>query len=232
MKSILVSIVALASLSSADGGFSNVPGPLDAAMSNSVEDGERADWRFTMTIDSADGQVVGRYDGAVSEEGSWTLVSPARDAMTEGQAAIWEDIIDPSEDEDEGGGLFFDPDDIEMEPGTFSLLSEEGARAVYAFAPLLDTDEAEFADALSGELVVDGSDPQIRQIRVFARDSFKPHMAVRINEFEIVQEYAPMDGMPAPVLQRFSQVIRGSAAFQSFEESVEIRFSEIEYIAQ
>jgi hypothetical protein len=211
------------------------PAPVEQALARSVVDGVRDDWRFTITISSADGDVVGRFDGDAAPAEQWRLVSPTDVELSDGQSELWADIIDPSEDDDEGDGLFFSVEDIEMQPGSFDLLSEQTGEAIYGFTPELtgDTDEdAAFAENLQGELSIAVDTPHVRQVRIFAPRSFKPHMAVRINAFEIVQEYEIMDGLPAPVLRRFAQTIEGSAAFQQFQENVEFRFSEIEYLGR
>jgi len=209
----------------------DLPEPVARALEASVEDGDRSDWRFVMTIVTSEGEVRGRYDGAADEAEQWTLVSPSDEAMTEGQRAIWDDIIEPDEDAtEEGSGLFFGAGDLSFHPGSMAALDDaSGLR--YAFAPRADDEEmVEFEPYLSGELTLSEDMPQIGTIRIYATESFKPNFAVRINTFELVQEYAPMEGLPAPVMRRMSQRISGSAAFQTFTEEVDILFSDIEFL--
>jgi hypothetical protein len=235
MKSLLVSALSSILLGAGLAAAQDLPVPVEQALAMSVSDGARADWRFTITIASADGDVIGRFDGAAQATDQWQLISPVRADLTEDQIALWDDVIDPSDEDESGDGLFFSLDDIEMEPGSFNLISQTSGAATYGFAPVMHGDneeEAVFSENLEGELRIGVDSPHVQQIRIFAPASFKPHMAVRISAFEITQDYAVMEGLPAPVLQRFTQTIEGSAAFQQFSENVEISFSEIEYLAR
>jgi len=205
----------------------------DAALERSVPQDRDEDWRFTLTFTGAEGELVARFDGTRAEAERWQLVSPAQAELTEEQRTVWDEIITRDEEDDEDGGLFFDREDALYQPGTLSLHLQDADDVTYRFQPLLDTEDPEdaaFAEYLSGEITVGRHEPGVRHVRLWAPESFKPNFAVRVSRFEIVQEFADLDGLPAPVMVRMRQDIAGNAAFQSFEESFEIGFSDIEYI--
>lgn len=206
----------------------------EAALDRSVPQDSDADWRFTLTFTGAEGEIVARFDGTRTEAERWQLVSPAEAELTEDQRAVWDEIITRRDAEDDGeGGLFFSREDALYQPGTLSLHLQDADDVTYRFRPVLDVDEPEdaaFAEYLNGEITVGRHEPGVRHVRLWAPDSFKPNFAVRVRRFEIVQEFADLDGLPAPVMVRMRQDIAGNAAFQSFEESFEIGFSEIEYL--
>jgi hypothetical protein len=97
---------------------------------------------------------------------------------------------------------------------------------------VLDAEEAEMAEHLTGVLTVSEDPARVQQISIYAEESFKPNFAVRVNAFELRQIYQQIEGLPAPVMTRMVQHVEASAAFQTFEQGVEIEFSEIEYLAE
>lgn len=205
----------------------------DAALERSVPQDRDEDWRFTLTFTGAEGELVARFDGTRAEAERWQLVSPVEAELTEDQRAVWDEIVTRDEEDDEEGGLFFSREDALYQPGTLNLHLQDADDVTYRFQPVLDADDPEdaaFAEYLTGEITVGRHEPGVRHVRLWAPDSFKPNFAVRVSRFEIVQEFADLDGLPAPVMVRMRQDIAGNAAFQSFEESFEIGFSEIEYL--
>lgn len=210
----------------------DLPSPVVEALSASVDDGHRDNWRFRMSISTGEGQLVGHFDGAQTQGQQWTLVSPAEDALDDDLRAIWEDVIDPSEDEDEGSGLFFSTSDFDYEPGTMNLIEAAGGLSHFAFTPVIETNDMDFSDHLTGVLTISDDPALVHEVRIYAEESFKPNFAVRINAFEIRQVYTQIEGLPAPVMTRSVQQFEASAAFQTMEQAVEIEFSDIEYLAQ
>lgn len=208
--------------------------PFQAALDRAVADDSDGDWRFTLTFTGEAGELVARFDGRRAEDDRWTLVSPTAMAdLTEEQREIWDDVITRDDEDDGEGGLFFSRDDALYQPGTLDLHLQDTDDVTYRFQPVLDAedeDEAAFAQNLVGEITVGRQEAGVRHVRLWAPESFKPNFAVRVSRFELVQEFADMEGLPAPVLVRMSQDIAGSAAFQSFEERFEIGFSDIEYL--
>lgn len=207
---------------------------LEAALGRTVTEDNDADWRFLLTFTGSAGEIVGRFDGAQPEAERWTLVSPSEAELTDAQRTIWDDVITSDDDEEEdGGGLFFDGEDALFLPGTMTLHLQDADDVTYRFQPQIDADneeDAAFAEYLRGEITVGRYETGVRHLRLFAPESFKPNFAIRVNRFELVQEFVEMVDLPAPVLVRITQNIEGRAAFQSFEEFFEIGFSEIEYL--
>jgi hypothetical protein len=210
-----------------------VPTELASALERAVPEGDDAHWRFLLTFMGAEGSVVAHFDGSRPVEERWTLIAPDEAGMSDAQREIWEDIVDEGDDEGEDGGLFFSAGDVAFQSGTLELSGGGGADLTYTFRPQFDPEdeeEAAFAEHLRGEVTVGGEPAGVRRFRLWAPESFKPHFAVRVHAFEMEQEYSELDGLPAPVLTRMTQTVSGSAAFQSFEERVELEFSEIEYL--
>ncbi|MEP3071999.1 hypothetical protein [Maricaulis sp.] len=205
----------------------------EAALGRTVAGDNDADWRFLLTFTGSAGEIAARFDGAQPEADRWTLVSPPEADLTEEQQAIWDDVITSDDDEEDEGGLFFDGEDALFLPGTLNLHLQDADDVTYRFQPQFDAEdeeEAAFAEYLRGEITVGRREPGVRHLRLYAPESFKPNFAIRVNRFELEQEFAEMADLPAPVLVRITQNIEGSAAFQTFPEGFEIGFSEIEYL--
>ncbi|OLF73175.1 hypothetical protein AWH62_09560 [Maricaulis sp. W15] len=233
MKSVSVLLAAASVLFSApalgQSGMAPVHPVLDATLSRSAVPTDKSEWRFTITMTNEDGVMVGRFDGTRPEAERWQLVSPALDDLSEMQSGMWTGLQEPDEDEDDSG-LFFSADGSDIVPGSLTLADEAGDRLVFNFDPQLDEDDQAMADHVQGALTVSRDQLAVTQLRVWAPESFKPHFAVRLNRFEMVQQFDQLDGLPAPVLTRMSQEISGRAAFQTFEQSFELTFTDIEYL--
>lgn len=241
MKSVSV-LLAAASLFATPAALAQTLHPvLDRALSQGVAETEASAWRYTVTVTSGDGVMVGRFDGARPQGEEWALVSPPEEELSEFQAELWSGFNDRDggEDEDEGGdgsaegygsGLFFSVDDSDIVPGSLALAEEAADALIFSFAPQLEgREEIDMGEYLTGALTVSRDPAVVTRLRMWAPESFKPHFAVRLNTLDIVQDFTTIDGLPAPVLTRLSQTIRGSAAFQDFDQSFELVFSEIEY---
>ncbi|WP_291844368.1 hypothetical protein [Maricaulis sp.] len=202
---------------------------LDAALSRSEITTEESEWRFTVTMNNADGVMVGRFDGTRPEGERWQLLSPTLDELSDMQSGMWTGLQEPDENE-EDSGLFFSAGDSEIVPGSLTLAEETGDALVFNFEPQMDEDDMAMAGNIVGALTVSRDRLAVTRLRIWAPESFKPHFAVRLHSFDMVQEFDQLDGLPAPVLTRMSQEISGSAAFQSFDQSFELAFSEIEYL--
>lgn len=211
-----------------------IPAILAEALANAAVPSDETDWRFTVVFNGEGEELVAGFDGTRAADARWTLVSPPRAEMTELLDEVWNDLTDTGEDGDTGN-LFFDPNDADLLWDTASLSAESGTGFVYTFQPdpaEADEEDAAFLDHIRGELTIDADRPVVTQMRLYAPESFKPHFAVRVQEFEVVQHYTRIDGIPAPVLTRLSQTVRGSAMMQSFSESFEIEFTDIEYLGR
>lgn len=207
---------------------------LDSALARGLDETEASAWRYTVTVTSADGVMVGRFDGARPEGQEWALVSPPEEELSEFQSELWSGFNDRNGEDDDaegyGSGLFFSVDDSDIVPGSFALAEEAADALVFSFDPKLEgRAEIDMGEYLTGALTVSRDPAVVTRLRMWAPESFKPHMAVRLNTLDIVQDFTWIEGLPAPVLTRLSQTIRGSAAFQEFDQSFELVFSEIEY---
>ena len=230
-----------------------LPAPLQAALASRAPDGDaEGSWRYTVTIASEDGPVVGHYDGALDEPVRWSLVSPSIDALSEAQRTAWDSMGGGDDDDDaeadiadeegsggsggsirigQGGGLFFGADQAEMIAGGVEMLSSTSTHIIYGFEPRMDSDGGgDIGHFMRGEISVRLDPPAVEMLRIYAPESFKPHIIARINRFEIRMDYASDAAMPAPVLQQFSLHLEGRAAFQDFSQAVGLVFSDIEYL--
>ena len=234
MKSVSALLAVASLLIAAPALAQSEPAPLhpvlDAALARSVVSTQESEWRFTVTMNNEDGVIVGRFDGTLPEGERWQLVSPTLEELSDMQSGMWSGLQEPEDDED--AGLFFSAGDSDIVPGSLTLAEDSGDALVFRFEPQMDEDDMAMAGNIVGALTVSRDSLAVTQLRVWAPDSFKPHFAVRLNSFDMVQEFHQLDGLPAPVLTRMSQQISGSAAFQSFEQSFELAFSEIEYLGE
>lgn len=227
----------------------NLPAPLQAALAaHASDDAEAGTWKYTVTIASQDGPVVGHYDGALDEHARWSLVSPTIDALSEAQRAAWDGMgrerDDAAAENDtaavgsgglvqfgQSGGLFFGADEVEMIAGGVELLSSTPTHIMYGFDPYMDSGRVgEIGHFMRGEISVRLDPPAVEMLRIYAPESFRPIIVARINTFEIRMDYTADAAMPAPVLQQYSLQINGNAAFRQFSQAVGLVYSDIEYL--
>lgn len=220
--------------------FSAYPQPLAEALAITYESPEDAVWHFTMDVTVQGDSMRVRFDGSQPDGSDWTLLSPSDpDALPEALADIWEDMNTPREEGEEaeggvsigGDGLFFDGETAAMVSGGIELI--EGAAApAYRFIPDLNPGEEEedvMEEHLSAELTIAPAG-YVQTIRIFAPESFKPNPAARVHTFEMAMEFDQVDGLPAPILTRMTTDVEVSALFQRQEQSIEFRFSDVEYV--
>lgn len=230
MKYPVAAILAVSCLGMPAEAQDAMPSLLAEALARSAVDGDPAEWEFTVSFRSDGGDLIARFDGSRPEQERWTLVSPAREEFNETHEEVWSDLT--QDDEDDSGTLFFHVTDAEFDWDSATLVGETPEAVTFGFTP--DASEAEegdmvFLENIRGELTIDRDDAEVSQMRLYAPDSFKPHFAVRIREFEVVQTYSRIDGMPRPVLTRMTQNVRASAMMQNFNENFSIEFTDIRY---
>jgi len=235
MKSLVTIIAAICvfvgSSALAQVQVSDVHPELDAVLSRGAITTNETEWRYLVTMTSDDGVMVGRFDGTLAEGERWQLLSPTLEDLSDLQEGMWSGLQESGDGEDtEGGGLFFSTDDSDIVPGSLRLAEDGESRLVFSFQPQMDEDEMEMGEHIRGALTVSRDPLAITRLRMWAPEGFKPHFAVRLHTFDMVQDYVQLDGLPAPVLTNLSQEISGSAAFQSFDQSFELAFTEIEYL--
>lgn len=207
-----------------------MPSLLAEALAQSAVEGDPEQWEFTVSFRSDAGDLVARFDGSRPEDDRWTLVSPAREEFNEIHEEVWSDLTE--DDEDDSGTLFFHVTDAEFDWDSATLVGETPEAVTFGFTPDADGADEEdmvFLENIRGELTIDRSDSEVSQMRLYAPESFKPHFAVRIREFEVVQTYSRVEGMPRPVLTQMTQNVRASAMMQTFNEDFSIEFSDIRY---
>lgn len=105
--------------------------------------------------------------------------------MDDELCVIWEDIIDFSEDEDEGLGLFFFISDFEYELGLFNLFEVNGGLSYFFFIFVLDVEEVEMVEYLIGVFIVFDDLVCVQQICIYVEESFKLNFVVWVNVFEL-----------------------------------------------
>ena len=235
IRTSLVALAASACLITPAFAQDMLPAPIQSAFDKIEAQpvSDREDWRFTLTFRLEDEELVGRYDGTLAEDERWTLVSHDEASLEGGLAEVWSEFT--TEDEDDSNGLFFDPEEIGFLSSSLELVDETADDLTYGFVldeAQAEGEDAEFVQYLRGELHLDRDEEQVRRMRLYAPESFKPNFAVRVREFEMVQEYSDLEGAPLPVLTRMSQTIRASAMMQSFEQVMVLEFSDIEYLAE
>jgi hypothetical protein len=192
---------------------------------------DASDWRYTMTISSNDGPIIGRFDGSQELESQWTLISPTFDALSDSQTELWNDTIEDDPDDD-GNGLLFGVDEADMIGGDIVELSSTTINVTYGFTPDLSEDNGDdpLGGHIRGEVTVRRENPAVQSMRVYAPESFKPHPIARLNVFEMQMHFGSVEGLDHPMLQSFQTTIEGRAAFQSFGEHLTMNITDIEYL--
>ncbi|WP_421791963.1 hypothetical protein [Hyphobacterium sp.] len=217
--------------------YSSFPQPLAQALELAQDSPEGAVWRFTFHITIDGEEMTARFDGTQPDGADWTLLSPASaDELSDPLAEIWTDMntVDDAEEADDGvsigaDGLFFDEDAASMVSGGIEELGD----GRYAFRPNLDPDAEEpdpMADNMTGEVAL-SANGYINELRIFAPESFKPNAAARVHTFEMRMTFDQLEGFPAPIMISMATDIEVSALFQRQSQSLEFRFSDVEYTA-
>jgi hypothetical protein len=238
MRSLLVSIAVFCTISGATPALALVDDVMPAQLAEAVarrhvEAGARENWRFTLTVESEVGTIIGRYDGSLLADQQWTLLSPTRADMTEEQIDVWIDTIEPDEGETADGGLFFSDEEADIFGGDYVVLPATENRLSFGFTPNMgDDDGARMEGHINGEVVIVEDTGVIESVRIFAPESFKPHPIARLHTFELRFGFELLDGQSVPHMTSFSTQLSGNAAFQEFSQDLTLRFSDVEYIGQ
>lgn len=227
--------VLLASAVHAD--MTSYPEPLADALAMTYEAPEEAHWRYVMQVTMNDASMQVRFDGSQPDGEQWQLVAPAsEDGLADILVDVWQDLNQPdAEDENAGDGisinategLFFSSDTADVVAGD---VVSTGTNQ-FTFRPDLGSDEEDDAmrSFMTGELSLAPAG-HVDQIRVFAPESFKPHVAARVHAFEMVIRFDRIEGLPAPIMTLLSTEIDISAMFQRQQQAVRFEFSDVEYV--
>ncbi|MGJ3230283.1 MAG: hypothetical protein ACFE0P_00625 [Oceanicaulis sp.] len=222
--------------------LAQLPAALEAALSTNPR--EAAPTGLDFRLEEGGEGITVRVDLS-GEDVRYRLLQPSEADLSETQQEMWDGFLDPEEDAFRDTD---DPDAGEGLTGPVSLrrmvgdearhLRDEGGLAIYGFAPQsmavgADVDDGE-GDAqmdamlrhLNGEIALDASG-HVAWVHLFAAESFKPNMAARINTFSMRQSFVFEPAYAAPRLSRLEMALSGSAAFQSFEQSMAMEISNL-----
>ena len=224
-----------------------LPAPLEAALSQTLATRTpgRVDMRWTV-----DGESL-RFEMRPAGEGvptAFILIEPDEATLSEGQREIWTSVSEPDEAEaetdveaDEDGekasmGIgSVDLEELRATVGDDIRLDREEADGtlVYAFRPAAmpgasDTPRA-MLEALSGEIRVDPVRNELRGVRLFALESFKPNIAARVERFEMSQSFVHDPALGGPRFASMAMSVAGSAAFQAFEQAMMIEVLAVDW---
>jgi len=216
-----------------------LPPPLDAALSAQARDVRPSSLHFQLETDG-EGVTV-RVDLA-GEDVSYTLLEPLESDLTEAEREMWDGFLDPEDDAfrepsgDEEASRsveFLGPLNLRDVVGSQAALAREAnGLLIYSFTPLgfpgaqgEDRSLMAMVEHLQGEIAVDPARGEPAWLRLYSADSFKPHMAVRINAFSMRQTFTHEAAVGGPRLARVEMTVNGSAAFQAFDQSMQMAVS-------
>ncbi len=226
-------------------GYAQLPAPLEAALS--VEAGDLRPSSLDFQLETDGEGVTVRVDLA-GGDARYTLLTPSESDLTDAEREMWEGFLDPEDDafrqQDDADGEgrsveFLGPLSLREVVGSeASLAREADGLLIYSFIPLGfpgAQGEDESMDAmiehLQGEIAVDPARGEPAWLHLFSTDSFKPHMAVRINDFSMRQIFTHEAALGGPRLARMEMALGGSAAFQRFEQSMVMAVSNMVFDA-
>lgn len=246
LKIAAVSSAACAAALIASGaGHAQLPGPLEAALSVEARDVRPSSLDFQL---ENDGEGVTVRVDLENGDARYTLLSPSESDLTDAEREMWEGFLDPEDDafrqqdDEDGEGRsieFLGPLSLRGVVGSeASLERETDGLLIYSFTPLgfsgaqgEDESMAAMIEHLHGEIAVDPVRGEPAWLHLFSTDSFKPHMAVRINDFSMRQIFTHEAALGGPRLARMEMALDGSAAFQRFEQSMVMAVSNMVFDA-
>lgn len=223
--------------------LAQLPEPLERALSVTLN--APVAQRVDVMVGDNDGQITVRIEESEDGQSRYTLLSPSEEGLNESEREMWQEMFNTEEgerEEDEDGfsAEDFDAEELRRIIGPeVSLLREEEGRLVYGFVPQAfpdDEDEPDGAalrmlEAMSGEVSVSTQTGHVEGFQLSLRESVKPNFAARIEDFRFVQTYIYDEAVNGPRLESLRFNIAGSAAFQSFEESMRVDILDIEWAA-
>lgn len=239
----IVAAAALGLASTAHADFSSYPQPLADALERTYDASDSAVWHFTMEVTIEGEQMRVRFDGTQPDGADWALLFPDHpDDLSAPLADIWTDMNTPDDGEEDdnsgsvsigAGGLFFDTDTAAIIAGDVVQAPSEARGLRYDFRPDLNPGEEDndvMEDHLAGQVDVSPAG-HVSRIRIFAPESFKPNPAARVHTFEMHMEFEQIEDLPAPIMTLMSTDVEVSALFQRQSQSIQFRFSDVEYTA-
>lgn len=241
-------LIACAALVLSGPALAQLPAPLEQALSATSDDIASEGLVLRMTLSGESVRIAVSY---AHEDGpTYRLIEPASEAMlSETQAEMWagfnqdegDETPEASEDADAANETRaslsvgdYDPEALRAAIGdTATLLSEEGGRLIYEFAPQNLPGQSGAPDAmiehLRGEVEVDPALGQLAAIRFVLVDSFKPNLAARIERFEMEQRFVNEPAINGPRMAGVSMTMAGSALFQPFSQTMRFEIEEMRF---
>jgi len=234
--------------------FAQLPAPLERALDVELVDATPS--QVDMRIGTSEGRITVRLVEDAAGQSDYTLLAPPEDRLDEVQLELWQELLEdeddtegqdgeadqgPDADEDEGfASEGFDPDELRAMIGdTATLDREESGVLIYTFQPQMMPDEdpeqerdpaaEKMLENLLGEVHVNTETGHVQSVRLNLIESFKPNFAARIEGFEMVQNYVFDEAVNGPRLEGMQFSIAGSAAFQSFSESMIIDILSVDW---
>lgn len=233
--------------------FAQLPEPLERALSVELIDATPS--QVEMRIGTSEGRITVRMVEDAEGNSDYTLLAPPEDRLDEVQLELWQELLEDDEEEegsepsgegvepeeDEGfASESFDPAELRAMIGeTATLDREEAGVLVYTFEPQMMPDEdpeeerdpaaEKMLENLLGEVHVNTETGHVQSVRLNLIESFKPNFAARIEGFEMVQDYVFDEAVNGPRLEGLQFSIAGSAAFQSFNESMLIDILSVDW---
>ena len=169
-------------------------------------------YAYDMTYQTAELTATGKIDPTQPEGSRVTIYTPEKSNWPKDFEKGLEEI-----DADADGDIWC-TNMLEIVPSDAQLVSDDNGVARYSFIPKPENKEdKKFMKHLTGTIDVDMSDGSVLNFRMASQKSFKPHMMVKINSFDMSAtcERAP-DGRT--FMAEMETKVSGSAAMQTFNE--------------
>ena len=221
-------LIALPLSATAETSAPNFPAPLEAAIE--VAEAAKATpylWAYDLELNLEGQDYRLRYDPRRTEDDGWSVLQPDPETLSEKQLKALSDLRTDDDDND----LFYD--DLREDVRELGAAEETDAHWIYAFIPLgEDKKETEFLEdsEMTGRIFVSKETGAITSINMTIGKPFKPAPIAKIRDLEIIQTYAPIDGVDAPLIASVETKVSGSAMFQSFDEKEAVTFSNFERV--
>lgn len=184
-------------------------------------------WAYTRTGFEDETLMVSRFDPSRAEGQRWTLLAvDNRPPTIEEIEAFLDEKRDEQAIPDDDGDL---SRMIEFE--SLSLSQEDEDRWLFSFEPILDGDNASFAERMQGELSISKSNGALQYVDVRNTESIRPFIGVKIKTLHMRFDFAPASNNGPQVLSEVTAVVRGGAyLLVSIDEEELTRFSDFEFV--
>lgn len=184
-------------------------------------------WAYTQTGFEDETLVVSRFDPSQPAGDRWTLLGVDNRPPTAEEIDAFLDKMRFEQDLPEDDSNV--PDMIEFE--SLRLAAEDDGGWVFSFQPILDGDEADFADRMTGELRIAKADGALQYIDIANTRSIRPAFGVKIKRLHMRFEFASAAEAGPQVVSEIRAIVKGGAyLLVSFDEQETTRFSDFVYV--